>query len=255
VVALALAGGVVALGIAVNDGSTALRVISNVLVLLGGAGAAVTIALWATRVMGSGGPAARVCRDTVRVRRVAEELIACAREAESRGVLTLVGRGLGECGELFRLGADMVVAGESVDVLRARLAELGDRAGESAARMRERIVAVCRWLPVVALVLSLVLVVWMLVSVASPARLGTLTPMGLLLSVYGAFAVAAIAVEVGDRVLAEAAERELITGMVIQTLSSIRSGESAARIESHLRGVLTPGAISADEGAPLRRAA
>jgi flagellar motor component MotA len=257
VILLALAGGMVALGIAVNDGSTGLAAVSAVLVVLGGSGAAVVIAFWAARAMGLGrADSSGGRRETARVRRAVDELVSCVKEAESKGVLMLPQRSIGECAELFRLGAEMVVAGEPVEVIRARLGDLGDRAGEAEARMRERIVLVCRWLPMGALGLALAMVVWLLASLGSPLRLGTLAPMGLLLAVYGAFAVAAIAVEVGDRLVSEGSEREMIAGMVIETLAAIRAGERSERVEARLRGFLTPGMGAAvADGDGLRKAA
>lgn len=255
VIALAIAGGVVALGIALNDGGSGATVISGVLVLLGGGGAAVTIALWAVRASNLAGRARVPHAETARLGAFVEELVACAKEAESKGVLSLTGRTIGQCGELFRLGTEMVIAGESVEVIRSRLAHLGDQAGETESKARDRIVRVCRWVPLGALGLSLVFVVWLLASTVALGGLGSLAPLGLLLAVYGAFAVAAIAVEVGDRFVAEGLERELFAGMVIETLAAIRSGESAARIEARLKGVLTPGLTSAESGTGLRRAA
>lgn len=252
---LALAGGVVALGIALNDGSNVLAVISRTMVVLGGCAAAVTIALWAVRASGFVSRATGPLGDTARLRTLIDELVGCAKDAESKGVLTLSGRTIGWCGELFRLGADMVIAGEPVELIRTRLAQLGDQAGESESRVRERIATVCRWLPLAALGLSLVFVVWLLASMVGPAWPGTLAPLGLLLAVYGAFAIAAIAVEVGDRIVAEGVERELFAGMVIETLAAIRAGENAARIEARLKGVLTPGVVSTGGGESLRRAA
>jgi flagellar motor component MotA len=167
----------------------------------------------------------------------------------------MTGRNVVECGELFRLGAEMLVAGESVEVLRARLTVLGEEVGEAAASARAKIVMVCRWMPVGSLALALGLVVWLLISATSPGKLGTLAPMGLLLAVYGAFAVAAIAVEVGDRLVLEGTERELIGGMVIETLAAIRAGERAAKIEARLKGVLTPGSAVGGSDESLRRAA
>jgi flagellar motor component MotA len=255
IVALVLSAGVIALGIALADGQRS--PVGTSLVILGGGGAAVSITLWATHVLGFGRVLAKRRRDSARIDRLITKLTDCAKQAESRGVLTLVECELPERRALFSAGVEMLVNADSPANIRMNLGQKAERECSTFHASRARITTICRIVPVISIGMALVTMFWMLLALASgrqAAELGSLTPLVLIIAVYGAFAIAAISVEIGERVAAVSAEDELAGALVIETIAAIRSGESPDRVAAILKG-LTPPPREVHPHARLRRAA
>ncbi len=251
IIALVLAAGLIALGILLNDGTSS---IGTPLVILGGATVAICLSLWAARAMGLGRAVVATRRHSARIDALVAELSECARLAESTGVLALTERTIPHRNALFAAGVSMLVNADTPAVIRARLGQQAESGSSAAHVSRTRITAFCRVIPIIALGMALATMVWMLASALRPDHMGSLTPLALIVAVYGAFAVAAISVEIGDRAAASASEDELAGALVIETIAAIRAGESADRIAAMLRG-LTPPARQASRPAELRRAA
>jgi flagellar motor component MotA len=254
IVALALSAAVMALGIALSDGLAGAA--GSPLVILGGAGAAVCITLWAARVLGFGRAHVARRRDSVRIEKLIAELSECALQAESRGVLTLVDRVLPERRALFAAGVELIVAAESPAEIRASLGVKAERECAAMHASRARFVKLCRVVPIISVGMALTMMFWMLLALSSSRgaiQLGSLTPLALIVTVYASFAIAAVSVEIGDRMAAASAEDELAGALVIETIAAIRAGESPDRVAAILRG-LTPPPLEA-QSQPLRRAA
>ncbi len=251
IIALAVAAILIALGIAINDGASA---ISTPLIILGGATVAVCISLWAARAMGLGRAVVRNRRDSARIDALIAELSDCARQADTRGVLTLTERTIPDRRALFAEGVAMLINADSPAIIRARLSDRVERNSVSFHTARARITTFCRVVPIVAMAMALTTMIWMLAAALRPNQLGSLTPLALIIAVYGAFAIAAVSVEMGDRAAAAVAEDELAGALVIETIAAIRAGESADRVAAILRG-LTPPPQHAADAMPLRRAA
>ena len=254
IIALAIAAALIALGIALTDGPSAFIVLGTPLIILGGALVAVCISLWAARAMGLGRTVARRRADSARVDALIGELTDCARQADARGPLTLTERTIPERRDLFAAGVEMLVNADSPAVIRAKLGDRAENNSAGAHAARTRITTFCRVVPIVAMAMALATMVWMLAAALRPDQLGSLTPLALIIAVYGAFAIAAISVEFGDRAAAAVAEDELAGALVIETIASIRAGESADRVAAILRG-LTPPPHTIAHPTPLRRAA
>lgn len=255
VVALALSAGVIALGIALADGRASGA--GTAMVVLGGAGASVCIVLWAARAIGFGRAAPGHRRASARIDAIIAELTDCAIQAETRGVLTLAERALRERRALFAAGVEMLVSAETPANIRAALGERAEREGAAMHSSRARLSRLFRVVPIVAVSMALATMFWMLYALSSGrsvAELGTLTPLALVIAVYGAFAVAVISVEIGERFAAASADDELVGALVIETIVAIRAGESPERVAAMLRGLTPP--PSEDIGqSRLRRAA
>ncbi len=255
IVALALSAAVVALGIVLSDGRGSAA--GTAMVVLGGAGAAVCIVLWAARVLGFGKVAPGHRRASARVDAIMTELTDCAIQAESRGVLTLVERALSERRALFAAGVEMAVNADTPGHIRLALGERAERECAAMHASRAQLTTVFRIVPIIAVSMALATMFWMLYILSSGhsiAALGTLTPLALVIAVYGAFAIAAVSVEIGERFAMASAEDELIGALVIETIAAIRAGESPERVAAILRG-LTPPPHEGAVPSPLRRAA
>lgn len=255
IVALALSAGIIALGIALADGHASAA--GTAMVVLGGAGAAVCIVLWSARVLGFGRVDTGRRRASARIDALIAELTDCAHQAETRGVLTLVERSLRERRALFAAGVEMLVNADSPAIIRTALGDRADRECAAMHASRARFATLCRVVPIISVGMALVTMFWMLYVLStgrSVAELGTLTPLALVIAVYGAFAIAAISVEVGERFAAASVEDELAGALVIETIAAIRAGESPERVAAILRG-LTPPPREALAEANLRRAA
>ena len=255
IVALALSAAVIALGIVLSDGRGSAA--GTAMVVLGGAGAAVCIVLWAARVLGFGRAAPGHRRASARVDAIITELTDCAIQAQTRGVLTLVERALRERRALFASGVEMLVNADTPANIRVALGERAERECAAMHASRARLTTMFRIVPIIAVSMALATMFWMLYTLSSArsiAELGTLTPLALVIAVYGAFAIAAVSVEIGERFAVASAEDELIGALVIETVAAIRAGESPERVAAILRG-LTPPPQEDVAQSRLRRAA
>lgn len=252
VITLVLSGAIVSLGAAVGGGGSELAWLGTPLVVLGSSCAAVCVTLWAVCALDPKRRAAPV--DSQLVARLVTELVDAAKAAENRGVLTLPDRSISVHQSLFAAGAGLLIAGQPAEAIRTQLAGMADTAADADAPRRARVRLICDAFPIGALSLAFSMVLWTVLAIVREVPLGTLMPLVLLGSVYGAFAFAALAVEIGDRLGASSAEDELSSALVIETLVRIRSGESAERIAERLR-VRAPGVPVPVQAATLRKAA
>jgi flagellar motor component MotA len=252
VITLVLSGALISLGAAIQGGDSPQAWVGIPLVVLGSCCAAVCVTLWVVCVLD---PARRPCRtETPRIRRVIDQLLGAAATADTRGILALPQSPLCTDIPLFGAGVPMLIAGEPAGAIRTALLSRSDALAEAARVRRARIRRACDALPVLTLMLALLLVGWTFGAIVQGSSLGTLMPLGLLASVYGAFAIAAIAVAFADRLSVAASEQELCAMLVIETLVGLRSGESADRIRARLR-TLVPDGEPATASIPLRKAA
>ncbi|HMN39589.1 MAG TPA: hypothetical protein PKE29_02010 [Phycisphaerales bacterium] len=252
VIALVLSGAIASLGAAIGGGGSGSAWIGPPLIVLGSSCAAVCITLWVVCVLD---PTRRASKgDSPTIARLVAELAEVARIAEARGVLALPGRTISVQASLFAAGAGLLVAGEAADAIRHQLSGMADAAADADSPRRARTRFVCDACPVVAMSLAFSVVLWMVVAIIREAPLGVFMPLALLGVVYGAFAIAALAVEFGDRLGNSTAENELSAALVIETLGHIRAGESADRIVERLRAY-SPGLVAPAQPAPLRKAA
>ena len=254
VIALAACGGLVAIGAVLNDGTPSSHAYSTPPVVLGCAGAAVFIALWSARAMGFGKKGSAGAGASGRIETLVGQLVRVAQQAEERGVLTLSECRIDDRAGLFSRGLEMIVAAEPATLLRQKLVGHADEASSAAHVMRTRMALVCKFMPVVALSMALTTMVWVLATIGLSRQIEPMAPLGLLVAVYGCFAVAALSVEAGQRIASSSATDEMANALVIETLVAIRNGEPAAQIEGRLKAMLTPGGSSAAQPA-LRKAA
>jgi flagellar motor component MotA len=249
---LVLSGAIVSLGAAIGGGESTSSWMGTPLVVLGSSCAAVCVTLWVVCALD---PKRRAAQgDSKNIRDLVADLIEVANVSENRGVLALPNLSISAQSALYSTGAALLIAGESADNIRRQLAGMSDTAAEAGRSQRARTRFICDAFPILALSLSFSLVLWAVITIVRGAPIGTLMPLVLLGAVYGAFAIAALAVEFGDRLSATAAEDELAAALVIETLARIRSGDSADKIAQRLRGH-TPGIAAPVQAAPLRKAA
>ena len=257
VIGLTLAGAVVALGAAVGGDTrphSGTAWIGTPLIALGACGAAVCITLWVVDLFSNNRRATPAL--SPRIRTLAADLLAAAKLADSRGILSLSTCSMSSRADLFQTGAKMLVTGDSCEAIRAKLASMTGSTPEQNLR-RSRLRQVCTILPLGALAVAFTVVLWAFVAAATGASMGTLLPLGLLAAVYGSFIVSVLAVEIADRALGHVSEEELASTLVIETLVGIRSGETADRLAARL-GLASPDPAAKADAAPaspLRRAA
>ncbi|MBY0261555.1 MAG: hypothetical protein K2Q20_04390 [Phycisphaerales bacterium] len=225
-----------------------LSTVSTAMVVLGGAGASVVLALAAAAMAGL----SRVSPDTsidaiARLDAFADELAAHAAVACDKGILLLGSARASRHEQLFSEGARMLVRAQLPAQMRTELSRLAEQELEDAHRRRKASLAACRTIPVVASAAALAGVLYLVVLVARAEPLGTLLPSAILLTVYAAFAVMLSAARAGERLQSIALEHELGTQLVIETLTRLREGDAPGRIRERLAGLLHP------ETVPVRR--
>jgi flagellar motor component MotA len=240
IIGLTVAAAILALGLALNGDPARPSTPGAMLTVLGGAGAAVCITLWAAHAMNLGRRLERTRHGGPRIDALIDTLIECAAQADSRGVLTLSDRTILEHPGLFAEGVEMLIRADPTDAIRRALGARAEREAVAASLARRRMATICRVVPIVALTLALATLIWMLASMGKPSQIGSLTPLALVVTVYGAFAVAAVSAEMGDRVASAGLRDELTRVLVIETIVAMREGETSDRVEAKLRGFLPP---------------
>jgi len=255
ILTLIASGALVALGVALSHGSGTPAVLSVPLLVIGVSASAVWVVLWGARTLGLGKHAVKARHDPQTFRTLAEELVNAARQAETRGVLTLADCRVGTCAELFRAGVGMVIAGEEAGAIRAKLHDWSHDDAVAADAAGRQTGVVCRICTAVALCGALAPVLWLCGAGVRAQQIGGLAAFGVLSAVYGAFAVAALAGEIAQRALTDVGRRQIEAALITDALIGIRSGHSADEVAAALTRLIEPGSGSQRQSQSLRRAA